>query len=136
MSTFTLQILTPEREFFSGEVDELILPGVDGLVGVLPGHEPLIAAMIEGEVSIKQAGSWRHAACSDGFATITESETLILLQTIEWPEEIDASRARRAAELAKEQLRQEASMREYYIARASLARQMARLRLTQQNVSD
>lgn len=128
--TFKLSIITPEHSFFEDDVEMLVFDSADGEIGVLPGHEPMIVAMEDGEIRIRlKGGAWRDAATSRGFATIRPQEVLLLTQTAEWPEEIDVRRAEEDRYRAQEQLRQRASLREYHLARTSLSRAMARLRV-------
>ena len=93
----------------------------------------MVVSMQEGGIRILRDGRWREAAASDGFATITQDEVLLLLQTVEWPEEIDSARAERDRALAEERIRQQKSMHEYHIARSMLARAMVRLRVSGRN---
>lgn len=129
-ATFRLQIITPERSFFDAQAEMVVFLAPDGEIGVLAGHSPMVISMREGGIRILQDGKWREAAASDGFATITQDEVLLLMQTVEWPEEIDLARAERDREHAEEKLRQQRSMQEYYIARSMLARAMVRLRVS------
>ena len=131
--TFRLQIITPERSFFDDQVEMAVFIAPDGEIGVMPGHMPMVASMREGPIRIQQGGAWRVAAASDGFATITQDQVWLMMQTVEWPEEIDRVRAERDRALAEEKLRQQKSMHEYYIARSMLARAMVRLRVSNRN---
>ena len=131
--TFRLQIITPERSFFDDQAEMVVFAAPDGEFGVQAGHSPMVVSMREGTIRIQQNGAWREAAASDGFATITQDQVLLMMQTVEWPEEIDRARAERARALAEEKLRQQKSMQEYYIARSMLSRAMARLRVSGQS---
>lgn len=83
----------------------------------------MVVSMIEGTLRIQLLdGSWREAAASSGFATVLPDEVDVMLQTAEWPEDIDENRAREAARIARERLRQQKSMQEYHLARTMLAR--------------
>lgn len=128
-NTFHLQIITPERVFIDGQAEMVTIQAPDGEVGVAAGHSPVIVSMAEGEIRIKQNGQWREAAASDGTATVTPDRVLIMLQTVEWPEEIDERRARESEEQAREIMRQKCSMQEYTLAKAMLSRAMVRLRV-------
>lgn len=128
-NTFRLQILTPERMFLEGDAEALTLRAPDGEIGILAGHAPTVITTEEGEIRIKMDGKWREAAASDGFVTVTPDHVLCMMQTCEWPEEIDENRARRSEERAREALRQQSSMREYIIAKSMLSRAMVRLRV-------
>ena len=128
--TFHLTILTPERTFFEGEAESLTLEAVDGELGVMAGHAPEAVTLIEGELRLTADGQARWAAASAGFAAILPDSVFVILQTVEWPEEIDLRRAERSRWEAEERLRQQKSIQEYHLARAMLARAMVRLRVT------
>ena len=104
MKTFALHILSPDRTFYDGECESLVLPIVDGKYGIMADHSNTIAAVVPGELSYRTPA--------------------------ERPEEIAASRARAAADAAREAMLQKLSRREYYEMRISLARAMTRLRVT------
>ncbi|HOP11358.1 MAG TPA: ATP synthase F1 subunit epsilon [Oscillospiraceae bacterium] len=128
--TFLLEIITPERTFYHDQTKMVIVPAIDGELGVLHGHAPMVASLAVGEVRIqKPDGSWRTAACSDGFMRAGPEHTLITVQTAEWPEEIDVNRAKIQLMHAEEQLRQKESMREFAASKNKLARAVLRLRI-------
>ena len=126
--TFYLEIVTPERQFFTGDAEALILPSVDGEIGVYPGHEPAVTAVEPGELRYKAGGRWEPAAVGAGFAEINQDRVILLVGFAEHPEEIDRKRAEAARERAEERLRQKQSIHEYYHSKAALARAMARLK--------
>ncbi|MDR1598742.1 MAG: ATP synthase F1 subunit epsilon [Oscillospiraceae bacterium] len=130
MSAFHLTILTPEHAFFEGDAEAIAFPTVDGLFGVLPGHQPEVVILTEGALRITIGGVTREAAASDGFVTILPESVTVILQTAEWPEDIDRRRAEEARREAEEALRQRQSQREYALAKSMLARAMVRLRVT------
>ena len=105
-NTFYLEIITPDRQFYTGPATNLTMPALDGEYGVQPGHEP------------------------DGFAEIMPDYCILLVSSAERPDEIDRTRAERAKERAEERLRQKQSIREYHLSKAALARAMARLKAT------
>ena len=113
-ATFYLEIITPERQFYIGPAQALVLPIVDGEMGVYAGHEPAATALEPGELRYKVDGRWERAAVGTGFA--------------ERPEEIDRKRAEAAKARAEERLRQKQSIQEYHHSKAALARAMARLK--------
>lgn len=128
--TFLLEIITPERTFYSGQAKQVIVTAIDGCLGVLKGHAPMVTSLAVGEVRIQaDDGSWRSAACSEGFMRAGPNHTLITVQTAEWPEEIDVNRAKIQKMHAEEQLRQKESMREYAASENKLARAVLRLRV-------
>lgn len=128
-NTFYLEIITPDRQFYIGPAESLILPSLDGAYGVEPGHEPVVTAIEPGELRYKVDGVWERAAVSTGFAEIMPDYTILLVSAAEHPDEIDAKRAEDAKERAEERLRQKASIQEYYSSKAALARAMARLKM-------
>ena len=131
MSTLPLEILTPEREFFSGEAEGLIVTLSDGLYTILAGHAPMVAALDVGELRFKRHGQWHECAATEGFLEVTaEGQVLVFSQACELAEEIDAARASAAAQRAKDRLASSRSLHEYELSRIALTRAMNRLRVT------
>ena len=129
-NTFLLEIITPERTFYNDQAKQVVVNAIDGCLGVLKGHIPMVSSLAVGEVKIQKAdGTWRTAACSDGFMRVSPNHTLITVQTAEWPEEIDVNRAKIQLMHAEEQLRQKESMREFAASKNKLARAVLRLRV-------
>lgn len=126
--SFNLEILAPDRQFFAGAVESLVMPAMDGFYGVEAGHEPMVTAIEPGEVKFKVDGEWHYAVVSQGLAEIMPEYTLLLVASAERPEEIDIQRAEFAKQRAEERLRQKQSVQEYYNSKAALARAMARLK--------
>lgn len=129
--TFHLTILTPEHEFFNGQVEMLDVSALDGKMCVLADHAPTVVGLTEGELDFRDAeGRTRWAAASDGFMTITQDETVMMLQSAEWPEDIDRVRAERAEARAREALLQQQDRQSYLMNQAMLLRAMTRLRVS------
>jgi len=129
--TFLLSILTPEHEFYNGQVQMLNVSAIDGELCVLPGHAPTVVGLTEGELTLRDAeGNVRWAAASDGFMTVTQDETVMMLQSAEWPEDIDRVRAERAEAKAREALLQKQDRQSYMMNQAMLLRAMTRLRVS------
>jgi len=124
---FNLQIFTPEREFFSGDVEAVTADAPDGSVMILADHVPFIMPVKIGNIGIKKDGEWESSVNSEGFMEVRREGVLIFVQACERPEEIDARRAEEAKQRAEEQLRQKQSMNEYKQSKIALARAMARL---------
>ena len=127
---FNLKILTPEREFFDGEVEAVNMSTLDGKVEILADHTPFIMPVEVGTISIKQDGEWKDSVNSEGFMEVRRNGVIIYVQTCEHPEEIDIRRAEEARRRAEELLRQQQSMSEYKQSKIALARAMARLKIT------
>ena len=98
-----LTIVTPEGRAYQGEVESVVLPGVEGAFGVLENHEPFLTALQIGELELHGAEE-RHAAVGSGFAEIHGAEVSVMVSTCEWADEIDVERAERARERAKAEL--------------------------------
>ena len=130
-----LHIMTPEREFFAGQVESLTLSSIDGRLGIMAGHVPMVAPVEIGELDITINGQQKKAFNSEGFIEVLHNHVLLFVQACEWPEEIDANRAARAAQLEREHLRQKQSMVEYKSAKLALARAMERLRISGQSIN-
>jgi len=128
-STFNLEIITPERRFFSGEVEMVVLKTPDGGMGILKGHIPMVVAVAIGPVRILKDGECLEAVLSEGFMEIKQDKTIILTDTAEWPDEIDANRAKAARVRAQERLQSHISHVEYMRSQAALTRAMVRLKV-------
>ncbi len=130
MSTFLLEIITPERNFFSGEAECVIFKSVDGEMGVLAKHAPTVATVNVGPIRINTQGKWVDAVVTDGFAKIMPDRVVIMTDTAEYPEEIDINRAKAAKQRAEERLQKQLSQLEYMRSKAALTRAMARIKAT------
>ncbi|MBQ3947667.1 MAG: F0F1 ATP synthase subunit epsilon [Ruminococcus sp.] len=131
--TFHLEIVTTDRIFYKGDCEHLVITAIDGLLGILAGHEPLVTALPAGELKYMVDGKWRYAAISDGFIQVMPDKSVILADSCELPEEIDIKRAEEAKERAEEKLRQKQSIKEYYQTQAALNRAMNRLKVSQKH---
>ena len=131
--TFHLEIIATDRLFFSGEVEHLVITAIDGLLGIMAGHEPLVTPLPTGELKYLVDGEWKYAAISEGFIQVMPDSSIILAETCELPEEIDIKRAQEARERAEERLRQKQSIKEYYETQAALNRAMNRLKISQKH---
>lgn len=128
MNSFSLEILTPQRQFFVGHVESLVLPILDGEYGVEAGHEPVVTVVAPGTLRYRVEGKWHEAAVTSGIAEIMQEYTVLLLSAAERPDEIDLDRAEAAKRRAEERLRQQISNQEYVSSKAALSRAMARLK--------
>jgi F-type H+-transporting ATPase subunit epsilon len=132
-SSFRLEIITPERTFFSGDVQALIVPAPDGQMEILKGHEPIVVAIYVGIVKILTNGEWKECTTSDAFMEVRPDKTLLYSQAMEWPEEIDIDRALAAKERAEQRLRDKKSYTDYVQSKIALQRAMVRLKSGRKN---
>ncbi len=129
-TSFQLEIVTPQRLLVSDEVTELMAPGSEGYFGVLPGHIPFITTLEIGELTFWKGKEERHLAVTWGYAEVRGEKVIILAETAERAEEIDADRAQRARERAERRLRDWGAGDEgidFARAQAALQRALARL---------
>ena len=112
--SFHLEIIASDRVFYVGDCEHLVVTALDGLLGILPGHEPLVTSLPTGELKYMVDGKWRYAAISEGFMEVMPEFAVILADSCELPEEIDIKRAEEARLRAEEQMRQKQSIMEYY----------------------
>jgi len=156
--TFQLQVLTPTRKLFDARVESIVAPGIEGYVGILAHHAPLITALRPGRLTVRfaaepapvaaeAAGTAVRAAgetveartptfagtqifcVSGGFLEVSGNRAIILADAIEAPREIDVERARRAAERARERIRAGSPEWDVDRAVAALERALSRLKV-------
>lgn len=130
MEPFQVHILASDHPFYEGACYSLTLPTAGGMCGICAHHSNMITAIVPGTLTYQvQEHVPQEAAVSGGLAKVENGEVLILVDTAERPEEIDAKRAKRDADAAKEALLQKKSIQEYRAAQATLARAISRLRV-------
>ena len=131
--TFHLEIIATDRIFYEGDCEHLVITAIDGLMGIMAGHEPMVTSLPTGELKYMVDGKWRYAAISDGFIQVMPDKSVVLADSCELPEEIDIKRAEEAKERAQEKMRQKQSIKEYYQTQAALNRAMNRLKVSQKH---
>lgn len=129
MKTFSLKVLASDRVFYDGRCKMVILPAMDGQLGVLANHGDMVVALNMGEMRIqKEDGTWENVLIGKGMMQDVNNRMVILTEFAEYPDEIDKRRAEEAKRRAEEQLRQKQSILEYNHSKAALARALARLK--------
>ena len=131
MSTIKLDIVTAERVVYSNDVDVVVAPGVEGQLGILPHHTPLMTMLEPGELRVKKAGEELCIAITGGFLEVRPDRVIVLADAAEREEEIDVCRAEEAKQRAQELLKQPAPGVEHALVEASLRRALARLQVVQ-----
>ncbi len=127
MDAFTVHILAADRTFYEGPCESLVIPASDGERGIWAHHANMIAAVVPGRRAPGQPD--QLAAVSAGMVKVEQNDVLVLVDSAERPDEIDAARAKRDADEAREALLQKKSRQEHRIAEATLARALNRLRV-------
>ncbi len=132
MSSFHLQIVTPDGLFYDGEAESLDVRAVTGGVTILPGHINYVTPLGMGQARVVINGQMRRAACIGGMLMVKGGAVRLIATTFEWQEQIDRARAQRALEAAQERLKNRASLtdEEIRLAEAKLRRALVRTSLT------
>ncbi len=129
MSSLKLDIVTAERVVYSEDVDAVIAPGVEGQLGILPHHAPLMTTLQAGELLVRRGGEEDTLAISGGFLEVRPDRVIVLADTAERAEEIDMERAEAAKQRAEQRLVDKAAPG-LDDTRAEVALQRAMARLT------
>ena len=136
---FRLSIVTPEKVAYDQEIRSLVVPGVDGYLGILSQHAPLITALKPGRIEFRDADDKYHLmAVSNGFLEVSNNVATVLADAVELADEIDIERAQSAyervrAELAELRKKGSAARTDVASAEAALERANARIRIHGEN---
>ncbi len=134
MNSFKLQMMASDHMVYDGDALSLTLPTTEGRVGILAQHSNLIMAIVPGIAEFKPLSSGQEETqaqqwvVSDGLLKVENGDVLVLVDTAERPEDIDEARAVRAAERAREELRQANTNRDHVLLEAELSRAMSRIK--------
>ena len=131
MKTFNLRISAIRRDFYTGPCESLVFTTIDGMVGILADHVPTVYAVSAGELRFTVNGETKVLAVGDGLARVAGDKVTILVDFAELASEIDAIRAKDAAERAEATIRAQQDARAVANAEAALSRAMARLKVVQ-----
>ena len=130
----TVEIITAERSVVTDEADMVVAPTTEGVIGILPRHAPLLAALAPGVMVLKKGGSEEVLAIAGGFLEVSRNHVLVLADAAEREDEIDEQRAAEAKARAEEALREAATHPDAVqseAARTALRRSMVRLSIIQ-----
>lgn len=132
MATLRLEVITAEREVLSEDVESVVAPGMEGQLGILPRHAPLLTALVPGELRARKPGGEELVlALSGGFMEVLPDRVIVLADAAERAEEIDLERAEAARRRAQERLAHPTPEVDLARAQASLQRALVRLRVAQ-----
>ena len=126
-SKINLEIVTPDKLFFSGEVDEVMVPGAEGALGILPGHAPLLSELKVGILSYKVGSQETQLSCGWGFVEVLSDSVAVLAEIAETREEIDVERAEQDKIRAESLLKSKDPMTDYEEAMRLLQHALTRL---------
>ena len=128
----TVEIVTVERALLKEEgVEEVIAPGVDGQLTVLPQHAAFMTMLAPGELILKKGGEEIPFAVTGGFFEVLRDRVVVLADAAERADEIDIARAEEARERAKTSLERRETVEDLAQVQASLQRAMIRLRVAE-----
>ena len=130
---FHLDIVTPHRQFFSEEVEMVIVRGMEGDLAILEGKSPIITPLKIGKIRIVQEGVEMVAAVVDGYISVIDNKTTIVTEAAEWPSEIDVDRAKKAKERAEKRMKNAKDTTDIDRAELALKRAINRLELSDKN---
>lgn len=126
---FRLEVVTAERAVYSEDVDLVTVPGIDGELGILPHHAPLLTALSYGELLIRKGGEETSIAIGGGFLEVRPDKVVVLADMAERAEEIDLSRAEAARQQAQERIAVHPMEADLLRAEAALRQAETRLRV-------
>jgi F-type H+-transporting ATPase subunit epsilon len=128
MDTFKLEVVTPEKLIYSGEVGIVLAWGVEGQLGILPHHAPLMTILQPGDLVIKKGQEEESLTISGGFLEVRPDKVIVLADACERAEEIDETRAEEAKKRAQESLKEAKTTADAAVAEAALRRSLARIK--------
>ncbi|MFN3409611.1 MAG: ATP synthase F1 subunit epsilon [Limisphaerales bacterium] len=131
MATLKLEIVTPEAVTWSGQVDMVTLPGIEGELGVYPMHIPLMTQIVPGEICVRKDGQDEWLAVGEGFVEITGDRVSILTDMAVKADNVDEAAVLEARKRAEARLLEKVSAEEEAALRASLANTAVQLKVRQ-----
>lgn len=127
-----LTIVTPERKLVDQEVDEVVLPGTEGYLGVMEGHAPFLTTLRVGRIEYRRGGETSYLSVAWGFVEVLPKSVRVLADVAERAEDIDVERATEARGRAEERMRSGGDI-DWDRARAALEKAVVRLQVAGQN---
>ncbi|SFF23830.1 F-type H+-transporting ATPase subunit epsilon [Paenibacillus catalpae] len=131
MSTFLVEIVTPERKVYAETANMVSVKGVEGELGILPNHIPLVTPLRIAPVTIKRDGKVDVLAVGGGFIEVRKDKVVILAESAEMASEIDVNRAQAAKQRAEERLAAKQSEIDFKRAELALQRATNRINVTE-----
>ena len=128
-NTLKLEIVTPDAQTYSEDVEMVTLPGSEGEMGVYPNHVPLLTQIVPGEVIVRKDGRDYFLAVGDGFVEITGERVAIMTDMAIRAENIDEAKAEEARRRAEARLAEQVDDEESAMVSAALAHSLAQLKV-------
>jgi F-type H+-transporting ATPase subunit epsilon len=136
MTSIHLEIISAERLVYSDDVSVIVAPGVEGALGILPFHAPLLTELEPGELMLRKDSEETYVAVSGGFLEVMANHVVVLADAVERAEEIDEQRALEAIRRAEERLASRESDVDLARALASMRRAQMRLKVARRRRKD
>lgn len=131
MAKLKLEIVTAERVVYSEEVDVVVPPGVEGQLGILPQHAPLMTMLQPGELLVRRDGEEESIFVSGGFLEVRGDKVVVLADTAERADEIDLDRVEDAKRRADERMKSPSTDADLAGAQAAMMRSLMRLKVAE-----
>ncbi len=131
MANLRIEIVTAESVVYEDDVEIVVIPGVEGQLGILPHHAPLLTALQPGELVVRKEGEETAIAVSGGFVQVSDDKVIVLADSAERAEEINEERAQEAMRRAQERLQDRTEDMNLERALASIRRAQSRLKTVQ-----
>jgi F-type H+-transporting ATPase subunit epsilon len=129
---FQLEIVTPAKLVVDETAEEAQIPGLNGYLGILPGHAPLITELAVGVITYKTSGATHSLSVAWGFAEVLPDKVTILAEAAERPQEIDVERAQKAKDRAEQRLKSNDPETDFTRAEDALQRAETRLNVAKE----
>jgi F-type H+-transporting ATPase subunit epsilon len=126
-----LEIVTPERLAYEDEVDMVLVPAIDGELGILPHHTPLVSLLGVGELRIRKGGEEESFAIAGGFLQVRPDKVVVMAETASLASEIDLERAQEARREAERALETSGEDADLAMARAQLQMALSQIRVAE-----
>ena len=129
MATLKLEIVTPEAQTYSEDVDMVTLPSSNGELGIYPNHVPVLTQVVSGEITVRKGGRDYFLAIGEGFVEITGDRVAVLTDMAIKADDIDEVKAEEARKRAEARLQERLSGEELASVSAALAHSLAQLKV-------
>lgn len=133
MAKLSLEIVTAERLVYSADVDVVVAPGIEGQLGILPQHAPLMTMLQPGELMVRRDGEEQSIFVSGGFLEVQGDKVTVLADTAERAEEIDIARAEEAKRRAERRITLSPSEADHARVQAAMLRSLMRLKVAEKS---
>jgi len=131
--TFLLEIITPEKEIYKNDVDEVIVPTVTGEITILPNHSPLLSKVAPGELIVKKGQKEEPMAITGGFLEVFNNKVTILADYAVRADNIEIARAEEAKKRAEKIMQEKVGERDFAEAEAQLRRSLLELKVAKKH---